>query len=182
MNDGSIAPPKSRKDIRHLATVIRKLFGTHGNPYFDIMPMLDRLNEVFPNFEYEILPLREMGNCFAHTKTDSCLMSIREDVYDGACDGVGRDRFTIAHEIGHLFMHRPGCIVYARQDSGMQIPVFQKPEWQAETFAAELLMPKSYIRGQTTQVISRNCGVTSTAARVQLAAIEREDNRKLLIK
>lgn len=53
-----------------------------------------------------------------------------------------RDRFTIAHELGHLFLHAEAGrkpLKVARSGSG-------RPEWEANWFAAGFLMPaKAFI-------------------------------------
>lgn len=63
-----------------------------------------------------------------------------------------RQRFTIAHELGHLFLHRDKKINY---DRVMGFMMFRdehssngtdRSEIEANTFAAELLMPSSQIR------------------------------------
>ncbi|SKA85742.1 Zn-dependent peptidase ImmA, M78 family [Paucidesulfovibrio gracilis DSM 16080] len=49
-----------------------------------------------------------------------------------------RDNFTIAHELGHYFLHTdikaPGDCIHTRRGSN-------RKEWEANWFAAELLMP-----------------------------------------
>lgn len=56
-----------------------------------------------------------------------------------------RQRFTIAHELGHFLLHRPTekhiDVTFARR-SGQR----NKEEHQADSFAAELLMPEVEIR------------------------------------
>jgi Zn-dependent peptidase ImmA (M78 family) len=47
------------------------------------------------------------------------LIILREDVYEGAHAGNGRDRMTVAHEIGHLLMHKN--IAFARAEPGVEI-------------------------------------------------------------
>ncbi|HEX8397507.1 MAG TPA: XRE family transcriptional regulator [Pyrinomonadaceae bacterium] len=60
-------------------------------------------------------------------------------------------RSTIAHELGHYFLHEPEFRVrmqleeFADSDDASQnkhIPVYADPEWQAWRFAGALLMPK----------------------------------------
>ncbi len=70
---------------------------------------------------------------------------------------LGRYNFTLAHEIGHWRLHRHYFLGNARQmnlfDDGSRIPDVvcrsterKKPiEWQADAFAANLLMPKSLV-------------------------------------
>ena len=73
--------------------------------YFPIVQFLENIFLVLiSDFQLEIVPEREMGNKHGETYPSRNLIRIREDVYLGAVDGCGRDRLTIAHEIGHLFM------------------------------------------------------------------------------
>lgn len=61
-----------------------------------------------------------------------------------------RDRFTIAHELGHLFLHLP-AIKRANPDAAMRATRSvdpndknqQRAEWEANWFAAGFLMPKT---------------------------------------
>jgi Zn-dependent peptidase ImmA (M78 family) len=56
-----------------------------------------------------------------------------------------RDRFTIAHELGHLFLHFP-----IRNDTALSMAANRLgstiEEWEANWFAAELLMPEKDFR------------------------------------
>lgn len=70
---------------------------------------------------------------------------------------LGRYNFTLAHEIGHWRLHRHYFLGNAKQmnlfDDGSRIPDVvcrsterKKPiEWQADAFAANLLMPRSLV-------------------------------------
>lgn len=61
---------------------------------------------------------------------------------------VVRDRFTIAHELGHLFLHYP-LAAAGRNDAVMiatrwvddSNEALQRAEWEANWFAAAFLMP-----------------------------------------
>ena len=50
----------------------------------------------------------------------------------------------MAHELGHLLLHRVETITLAREDG--DIPPYKDPEWQANAFAGELLAPYEYIK------------------------------------
>lgn len=59
-----------------------------------------------------------------------------------------RDRFTIAHELGHLFLHypmvlkeKPGARMVATRWVDPSDPKQQRAEWEANWFAAAFLMP-----------------------------------------
>jgi Zn-dependent peptidase ImmA (M78 family) len=66
---------------------------------------------------------------------------------------ASRQRFTIAHEIGHLLLHKGEPIHVDRLDTGYTIDRRnsdsskgeQEVEIEANLFAAELLMPKKFI-------------------------------------
>ena len=52
-----------------------------------------------------------MGDKHGETFPDEHIIRIREDVYLGAVNGCGRDGMTIAHEVGHLFLHDNNLIM-----------------------------------------------------------------------
>lgn len=58
-----------------------------------------------------------------------------------------RRRFTIAHEVGHVMLHGVPHAAAARGGGGR----FKARERQVERFAAELLMPPSFVRAAITQ-------------------------------
>jgi hypothetical protein len=64
-----------------------------------------------------------------------------------------RDRFTIAHELGHFFLHypiiqstRPGAEMKATRWIDEKDPAQQRAEWEANWFAAAFLMPEKAFR------------------------------------
>lgn len=63
---------------------------------------------------------------------------------------VERDRFTIAHELGHFFLHypmvkaqNPTAVMTATRWVDENDPVQRRAEWEANWFAAAFLMPSS---------------------------------------
>lgn len=52
-----------------------------------------------------------------------------------------RQRFTIAHELAHYILHRNGEELYAHRDAGHKGSI----EREADTFAANILMPKKIV-------------------------------------
>jgi len=162
-----VANPTSRDDIRRKTELLRELCGLSEELYIPIVELLEFwLPSVDNDFVYEISPVKEMSE-EALTLPEHNKIIIREDVYNGACEGTPRDRFTIAHELGHLLMHSPGTLKLARGNE-KEIPPFKNPEWQANTFAGELLAPPRVIRGFTKEEIAMRCGVSLTAAEIQL--------------
>lgn len=83
----------------------------------------------------------------------------------------GRENFTIAHELGHFFLHRDnGETSFSRQGSN-------RKEWEANWFAAELLMPKQEFieaarqNDYNAQSLALHFGVSNSAAKVRAISL-----------
>ncbi len=122
-----------------------------------------------------------------------CSATIRYEPFDGEVSGMvhckpdgggvigvnsehskTRQRFTIAHELGHLILHadeefhidekRP----LARRDEVSSLAVDPR-EIEANQFAAELLMPEGLVRGSVEALIKEDPEVSVEEAIDQLA-------------
>ena len=124
-------------------------------------------------FHICILTKEEMGNIHGLScPTEKCI-KIREDVYERAIQGYGRDRFTLAHEVGHYILHNTKSVQLARLGEERKIEAYRDPEWQANTFAAELLMPITLIDTDDINVIAEEFGVSKSAANVRIKKIHK---------
>ena len=155
-------PPLTRAGIRQLARQVRQRHGI-TEPYFPIVEFMEAYHQTEKAFVYDIIEREVMGANHGITFPDRKLMLIREDIYEGAVDGVGRDRLTIAHEFGHLLMHtRPvmarrsfregaylraafSCLGARHKSAKPETPAFRSSEWQANCFGGELLMSVDHI-------------------------------------
>lgn len=177
-----LVKPTSRKDIWSFVRKVRCVFGVESKLYFDIVGFVERvLPEIFPDFVLEICPEEEMGNRHGETIPSESKIRIREDVYIGACEGKGRDRFTIAHEVGHFFMHDEQSVVFFKLNSKEKLLNFYDSDWQADVFAGELLAPSYLISEMSGKEISDDCAVTEACANRQLYAIDCERNKGFAI-
>lgn len=117
-------------------------------------------------------------------------IALRADVWSLAEAGDGRSRFTLAHEVAHAWLHKndilQGGVVY--RDAGLLasqrllpgMKIYESPEWQANTFASALLMPKGLVkmwlelmrcdRPDAIQIVAaaRHFGVSYQAARIRI--------------
>lgn len=167
-----IAAPLSRRQIRELAKFIRKLDNSEKEIYFDIVGFLEKkLPKLLPDFSLVVESEEILGECHGLTYPDRNEIHIREDVYNRAADGSGRDRLTMAHELFHLLQHERQNISYARIDSNGDIEAFRDPEWQANAFGGELLMPADLIRHMKAEEIVYKCRVSYKAACYQLGRV-----------
>lgn len=160
-----VATALSRKKIRHLARYVRELSGTDNDPYFPIVWFIENVlgDPDNPDFNYEIVDPREMKDMYGTTNTGSNVMKIRSDVYERAYKGVPRDRFTLCHELGHYLLHQPELMSYARGE----VPKYRQPEWQANTFAGELMAPYDLVKDMSVDEIVSSCGMSRQAATIQ---------------
>ena len=137
--------------------------------YFPVVEALDMLAVAFESdFDYRIVSREEMPDKYGETIPGMNLIRIREDVCSRATLGSGRDRYTIAHEIGHWLLHDLKSISLARSTFA-NTPKYCQPEWQANEFASHLLMPRELIRNKEVQTIMTECGVSNEAASIQMA-------------
>ncbi len=163
-----IAEPLGRKDLRRYAEIIRRIEGSTNKMYFDIVHFLENtLPKIDPSFSFTVKPIEEMGECHGLTYPDRNEIMIREDVYLRACDDEGRDRLTMAHELFHLLQHESSNISFARTGKG-KIETFRDPEWQADAFGGELLVPHELVSGMTVDEVVSACKVSRSAATYQL--------------
>jgi Zn-dependent peptidase ImmA (M78 family) len=69
-----------------------------------------------------------------------------------------RQRFTIAHEIGHLLLHPGEMFLDGAYNFRRQVgsPGTNRREAEANAFAASLLMPEAHIETALERILSRN--------------------------
>lgn len=160
-------PPTSRKAIKRLTKAIRKMFGMEDAAFFPVIHFMETvLPAIDRDFCYEIVDDKEMGMDHANYNPATHTMKIRSSVYEGAYAGNGRDRFTIAHEIGHVFLHSKVDLALSRVDKSRKVPAFRDPEWQANTFASSIMMDDKVIENMTVEQIVRECGASYSAASI----------------
>lgn len=163
------APPLKRVEIRQIAIDLRHQFGLANQLWF---PVLEFAELVLPtmdsSYTFVVADKEELGTSHGLTELigDQIVISIREDIYERAYNDEGRDRGTVAHEIGHYLMHAK-CPALHRH-FGAELMPFEDPEWQAKCFQGELLVPKHLVKGMNATDVSRLCGVSLDAAMYQL--------------
>ncbi len=163
----------SRQNIRDYVYMLKKKVGLENVLYFPILQFVENVLPVLvPDFQFEVVPKNEMGNKHGETYPSKNLIRIREDIYLRAAQGEGRDRLTIAHEIGHLFMHEDDAIALCRLAPNERLKPFEDPEWQADAFGGELLASSYLIEEMSAYDVAKKCGVSMPAARVQLNSLQ----------
>lgn len=163
-------------EIRISANNVRRILEIGDTPQdIDVGRLLDRLSVKY-SITYDVLEPDEMP----HEDVEACwdpesmTMHVRSDVFEKACRGDPRARFTIMHELGHgLLGHRR---TINRSGADRQPKVYEDSEWQANQFAAELLMPLDVIRSQrlnSATMIERHFRVSYQAAALRAKQLEK---------
>lgn len=147
-HNGFRVKPRNIDSIRIIAEKVSDILGISKdieNLKFD--KFLDDLSTNW-GIDYVVLSHDEMlSGVEAYCIPDSLLICIRQDVYENACLGVPRDRFTIIHEIGHLLLgHKRTINRESTESQNFVFKMIEDSEWQANQFAAEILMPYNVIK------------------------------------
>ena len=163
--------PLSRLDIQKKALQIRIVCGLQNDLYLSVIKLLEHdMMKIYPNFNYEYVDSSEIGNNEGLMLPREHTVVIPNDVLYAAARGDGRSRFTIAHEIGYYILHRDQTTGFARNScvERHSYPVFRDSEWQANTLAAEILMPAHLIKELSIPEIMKECQVSRHAAECQM--------------
>ena len=140
--------------------------------YFPIVEVLEMLHKFDEDAHFEVVEADELEeNEHAVTDIITKTIKIRSDVYEGACNGVGRDRMTIAHEFAHFITLCVCGFRLARSFGDVDIPPYRDPEWQAKCLAGELMIDSDLVKGMSSSEVSEKCGVSFDAADFQLNKI-----------
>lgn len=144
MKDIASIKGRTKKEIKAYAITFLEQYPQHSNIPVKIETIVD--NEL----EINIAPLPglrdEFDNADAFITSDFTAIYIDQFVYDYRDN---RRRFTLAHEIGHMVMHRE---VYEKLDmrsfdtaiqsiSSIPIPIRSRLEGESNEFAGHVLVP-----------------------------------------
>lgn len=166
LKDGFCVSPRRETEIRVAAEQMRKILSDHSDlKYIEIVKVLEFcMPKAFPGFRYEIVDPCEMPDREAEMNPFEYCIRIQEPVYIKAINGDGHCRFTIAHELGHFFLHRTQKLAFGHKAANGNIPTYMNSEWQADVFARNLLAPFSMTRGLIAQQIEVLFGVSRSVA------------------
>lgn len=152
---------------------MRAAAGASG-PYFPLVDFVEkRLPLLWDHFTLVVQEHADMREAHGLAFPEASEIWLREDVYAGVLEGRGRDRFTLAHELGHLLMH--GDVGLARVPRrSTELRHYENSEWQANRFAGALLVPDEFvIQFGDAERIARECGVSIEAASVRMKQVAR---------
>ncbi|HEV3319944.1 MAG TPA: ImmA/IrrE family metallo-endopeptidase [Solirubrobacteraceae bacterium] len=82
--------------------------------------------------------------------------------------GATRQRFTLAHECGHLVLHK-GVFIDRLVRVNWRDGTSDAEEVEANAFAAELLMPRTFMKGEIERLVARSRKITPELLIAELA-------------
>ncbi len=174
--------PLSIKKIEAQALEIRKALQVK-EAFFPLIKVVEiALPKLFPEFVIDIRTTEEMTSLYgsgtlAMTTPAEMTLELREDVYEGLLAHNGRCRYTVAHELGHLFLHQNTG--FARFDFQGKMRIYESSEWQADNFAAELLAPLDLTADcDCLEAVATLFGISKQAAEIRWKAIEKYRTQK----
>ena len=117
------------------------------------IPVFDIIEYLGYDIDFRKDGIYEDKNLLGGTHIDQKIIEINENI----SDHEGRMHFTAAHEIGHIILHVPFYKekhgkdvsehkIISRKDGGFEGTKKEPEEWQADKFAAFLLMPSELIK------------------------------------
>lgn len=171
---GYRVPPLSKLHIRNFATSLRHHLGLDRRSDFPIIDVLEFvLPQLMEGFVMQVCSREEMGANHGLTYPNKAIIKLREDVYEGAVEGKGRDRFTASHEFGHMLLH--ANVSMARSTGPVGHQIYEDSEWQADRFAAELLMPVGTVQMcRSIYEVTEACRVSHPAAEIRWDEIKKK--------
>ncbi len=169
-----LVPAMNWSQVDYQADGLRELLKMSAQPYFDVVRVVENvLCNVMGLSEFQIGTREEMGKAEGLTCPQGSFIRFREDVYERACAGDKRPRFTFAHELGHLLLHRNAPMARASRRDGT--PAYMLAEPQANRFAATLLMPQSHLyRSDESSDLVERFGVSWEAASNRLSDLKKK--------
>lgn len=157
--------PLSRGNIRKIAQKLKKDFCLI-NGKIDIVKFIEGVSSIL-GMDYEYVEDYKLPNKYAETDPLTKTIIIKESVCMQAIKGSVRDRFTLAHELGHIILHSLNNpeVKFCRFDE--VIKPYEDIEWQANTFAAEFLVDIEEAKNLTVEEIVKKYGVSKAVAAIQ---------------
>lgn len=161
--------------IKYIAEKLYDKFMSKGNSEngvsLDIMKLVEELGGVV----YEAGYIKMNQNSMIVDPEDNSFK-----IYVSASEGIRRQKFTIAHEIGHYFIH------YKGGDPEKPQTVYYRTSWaaggskeyEANIFAANLLMPEKEFKkifnncNEDLSIVADEFGVSIAAAEVRARSLE----------
>lgn len=172
-NSGIKVKPLRTVQVREVSHEIRDTL-LKDKHFVDVCFLYEILEDI-GDLTLHIVPEDELA-VEATTNPDTGLITIREDIYDKAVDGDGHCRFTLAHELGHLYLHKGQMPEPTFARGKTEHETWMDSEWQADVYASELLMDSRIIEdiNMCPKEAAKLFGLSEMAAGYKLSLLRKE--------
>lgn len=160
--------------IRFLADFFRKKFGVDELPLGTVIErmledgVVDALEDNDPFFK--------SGAEAKYVPEAGCIFLKQSDYEACVRNTMARSKFTFWHELGHMCLGHSLSFSRGEGIEGSEIKAFESSEWQADQFAAEILMPLETMTKEkifTVEGLVNRFGVSWEAASVRIRQLQR---------
>lgn len=131
---------KSKAEICEFVHQFKKACAVHGlieaDGALDLPRIYENLPSLWGGWDFVVKEHDEMGEYLGTTNPRKKLISLRNDVYEGLCNGDKEHQYTAAHELGHMVLHSE--MEFARREGGANRSM-SDVEDEADDFATVLL-------------------------------------------
>lgn len=166
---GSLVSPRSVKEIRHIAMRVRGILELPRliNNMEHFLEKLFIFGITIDVVDNESMGLGGWQHSEACCNPETAVIWLPNNTYCDACNNEPRAKFTIFHELGHILLAHRRILHRNTTNNNINYKPYEDSEWQADQFAAEILMPLEEIRLfglSTTEQIQNLFGVSFQAA------------------
>jgi Zn-dependent peptidase ImmA (M78 family) len=168
--------------IAWAALKLRLALGVNDQPIPHMATVIFKCKHLGFIKNYRRIPDLEMLEDEAAYDPERNLLLIPERTFAAINRGDPRARYTIAHELGHMWLQHPK--LRHRNVSNRQIEkltTFRRDEAQADRFAVAFLVPQHLVDdplNATSEQIANQFQVSHTCARIRKVELEREYRRQ----
>lgn len=164
---------RTERQIEQLAALVRRELGLAPGARLAMQPILEfALDDMVEDAYFQVLNDHEMPGAEARTDWHQPVISVAASTYAKLKANNTGARMTIAHELGHLLMHTRQPVFHYRSRSR---DCHVDPEWQANYFAAALLMPADAFRKiRSVRQAMKAFGVSAGAALVRARVLNHQ--------
>lgn len=146
--------PLSVLRIKKVADEIRKSYSIPLDTFF---PIYDYINELCDNNVLNIQILEDDDEAFSDGKiafynAQENFIYIKDSVDAELNENNYRSNFTLAHELFHYMQVQ---VLNFKFEEVEKTEAFMDPEWQANEFAAQLLIPEEYVNLSPEEIVER---------------------------
>jgi hypothetical protein len=179
----------SDQQIFDYANRLRNFFEIGELSVPDVIELLNR-DRIFTrfgekHFEYKVVPDTEIAGDEALTLVSNSHVRIRisENTYQRAKALDRRSRFTLAHELGHVVLHKNKAeLARSRFETSKRVvAAYVSVERQADVFASAFLITEAMTnRAHSADELADIALVTSSAADVRWERAQKQANKPLI--